>query len=223
MTDCVVITPMLGRAWHIPRLAASLHSSTTGARLLIVASLTDPEVHATAVACGVDVITVHQRNRGDYAAKIHAGIAASTEPWIFTGACDLHFHPGWLDECRHMMDTTGALVAGTNDLTGPRTATGGHSTHSLVHRDYLAQGLIDGRPGLLCEDYLHEYVDDELVGTAQARGEYVHCPRSVVEHLHPIAGKAEWDITYLRMRDRMRSDRALLLERSAMWARQPAT
>jgi len=213
MSDCVVIVPMLGRAEQVARLVASLGASTDRARLLF--AITDGDDAVAEAVADHDHLKFSPRARGDYAAKVNAAVAASDEPLIFTGAIDLHFHPGWLETCEALL-TEQVRVIGTNDLANERTAHG-HSTHTLVVRDYTALGLIDHRPGLLCEDYIHEYVDDELVGTATARGAYAHAPDAIVEHLHPMAGKAEWDASYLMMRQRMIADRSLYRERSALW------
>lgn len=213
MTDCVVIVPMLGRAGQVERLVSSLKASTDRARPLFVCTSNDVEV-LDAVA-GYDHLVVKPAERGDYAHKINLGVEASGEPLIFTGAIDLHFHPGWLEAAEWMLEGLTEVV-GTNDLTNPRTASG-HSTHTLVNREYAGRGLIDGRPGLLCEDYIHEFVDDEMIGTARKRGVYAHAVDAVVEHLHPMAGKADWDDTYRAMNARMRADRSLFNRRRQLW------
>ena len=56
-----------------------------------------------------------------------------------------------------------------------------------------------------------------MIGTAIKRKAYAHAPEAVVEHLHPMGGKAEWDATYLAMRHRMRTDRALFNTRRQLW------
>ena len=213
MTDCVVIVPMLGRAGQVDRLVGSLADSTDRARVLFVCTDIDTEV--LAAVAHHDHLVVPPAERGDYAHKINLGVAASDEPLIFTGAIDLHFHDGWLEAAEWMLEGL-TQVVGTNDLANPRTAQG-HSTHTLTTRDYADLGLIDGRPGLLCEDYIHEFVDDEMVGTARKRGVYAHAVDSIVEHLHPMAGKAEWDDTYRAMNRRMRADRSLFNRRRALW------
>lgn len=215
MTDVVVIVPMLGRATQVQPLVESLHASTDRARPLFMCTHGDDDVITEVREQGLPHLVMPPRERGDYAAKINAGVALSDEPLILTGAIDIRFRAGWLEACESHLSQR-VRVVGTNDLANERTATG-HSTHSLVARDYVARGLIDGRPGLLCEDYIHEYVDDELVGTARLRGAYAHAPEAIVEHLHPMAGKAEWDDTYLRMRQRMHADRALFRERCRLW------
>jgi hypothetical protein len=143
-------------------------------------------------------------------------VRASDEPLIFTGACDLAFHVGWLEACERRIDA-GAQVVGTNDLGNPRVIAGDHSTHTLMTRAYASLPCIDGSPGPLFEGYRHEQLDDELVGTAKARGVYAHADDAHVEHLHPNWGKAPTDATYDAQTERMRADRGLFRRRRRLW------
>ena len=215
MADCVVVVPMLGRGHMVAPLAESLAASTERARLLFVVSAGDvsvlDEVHG-----GHDYIIVPRWERGDYPRKINAGIAASAEPLIFTGAIDLNFCPGWLDAAESLLsDTVG--VVGTVDGCNTRTAQGLHSTHSLVARWYADLGQIDGAPGLLHEGYWHEYVDDEMVAVARKRNAYAHAHASVVEHLHWLNGRREADAVDEAHKVRMAAGRRLFNSRRALW------
>ena len=42
----------------------------------------------------------------------------------------------------------------------------------------------------------HMYVDTAVLALGQAAGRIAYCPSVVVEHLHPLAGKADWDDSY---------------------------
>lgn len=153
---------------------------------------------------------------GDYARKVNLAYRESAEPYLFLGADDLNFHEGWDTEALRFSDHG---VVGTNDLHNPRVLAGRHSTHSLVSRRYADEyGIIDG-PGILCEKYSHQWVDDELVATAQARGEFHFCAESVVEHLHPFFGLAERDATYEKALAATRADGAIFRSRRRLWAR----
>ena len=215
MGDCVVIVPMRGRSHMVASLADSLAASTDRARLLFVVSRGDvsvlDEVHGDH-----DYLLVPQWDRCDYPRKINAGIAASTEPLIFTGAIDLQFRPGWLEAAEALLsDTVG--VVGTNDLTNPRVIAGRHATHFLVSRDYVERGQIDGEPGLLHEGYWHEYVDDELVATATSRGAYAFAEASHVEHLAWQWGKRPPDHLDADMAQRMNAGRRVFRRRRHLW------
>ena len=213
MTDCVVIVPMLGRGHLMDRLRESLAASTDRARILWVVTAGDfnvlDELH------GEDHVITPPRTRGDYAHKINTGVDASEEPLIFTGAIDLHFHSGWLETATQYINA-GFGVVGTNDLCNPRTANG-HSTHTLLTREYAELPCIDGSPGPLHEGYWHEFVDDELCATAKARGQWTHAADVVVEHLHWTVGKRERDRIDATYRERMVFGRRLYRQRQRLW------
>lgn len=165
---------------------------------------------------GAEHLEVPWLPQGDYARKVNAGYRQTIEPLLFLGADDLEFHPGWYEAATKLIDDRVGVV-GTNDLTNRRTATGKHSTHSLVTRRYADQfGTIDG-PGILHEGYPHEYVDDELVGTAKHRRAWAHAAHAHVEHLHPMGGKAPMDELYAQQGARMRAGRDLYRRRRRMW------
>jgi hypothetical protein len=92
------------------------------------------------------------------------------------------------------------------------------STHTLISREYAARPTIDGKPGPLFEGYRHEYVDDELRGTAIKRGVWAHAADAIVEHLHPTVNKADWDDSYREQGKRMRIDGPLFSRRRRLWA-----
>jgi hypothetical protein len=162
---------------------------------------------------------------GDYARKINLAAQASSTPWVFTGADDLHFRPGWVEaaigddpEARKI---NGAVI-GTNDLFNPRVLAGQHSTHSFVARWYVdGKGGAWGEPGsVFHEGYPHEFCDDELIGVAKARGQFRWVGESIVEHLHPYAGKSPRDDVYEHGHRHNRQAELLFLRRSRGWTRR---
>ena len=206
---------MLGRGEHVRPLLDSL-ADEPRARALFVVTEGDESALTATVDC--DRIVVAPRRRGDYAAKINTGCRGSAEPLLFLGASDIRFHPGWLDACLSEL-SDGIGVVGTNDLCNPRVMSGQHSTHSLLTREYAVLPCIGGEPGPLFEGYVHEYVDDELVGTAKARGAYAHAADAIVEHLHPMGGKVPSDALYDAQGARMRASVRLYRQRRRLWLR----
>ncbi len=210
-----MLVPMLGRAFHVEPLARSLADTTDSARIVWLCTVGDADVLDACHDADGEVICSPTRRKGDYAAKINAGVRATTEPLIFLGAADIRFRDGWLQACRRKL-SLGAEVVGTNDLCNPRTARG-HSTHTLITRHYAGLPCIDGSPGPLYEGYHHEMVDDELVGTATARGVYSHAADAHVEHLHPMSGKVASDAIYDGQQARMRASSRLYRQRRRLW------
>lgn len=188
-----------------------------------------PGDDATIAACqatGEEVVVVPwgggnegEGCKADWARKHNLVYSEMSEEWLLLGSDDIVFHPGWFDACLEAAAPTSACVVGTNDLGNPRVKAGRHSTHPLVNRGYLAcGGVIDDPTRILPEVYGHWFVDDEFVQTAQMRGCYVHAHGALVEHLHPIWGKAKNDRTYELGQETVRADRALFNQRRHLWA-----
>lgn len=215
--DLVIIVPMLGRAHRVVPLLESIHATCT-ARVLFAVSPGDPAVHRAIDAAGEQRVTVERHAVGDYARKVNTAYRASSEPLVFTGADDLLFHPGWFEAATAKL-APGIGVVGTNDLGSPRVVRGDHATHSLVTRDYADRfGTIDEPGAVLHEGYIHEYVDDELVGTAKARGAWAFAVEARVEHLHPNWNPAvPMDALYAEQPRRMRLSRSLYQRRQRLW------
>ena len=215
--DLAILVPMLGRAHTITPLVESITSTTPGAVVVFVCTAGDRDVIDTATATGATVLTMAPRVRGDYAAKINHGYRCTTQRLLFTGACDLRFRPGRFDAATAKL-TGGIGVVGTNDLGNRRVTSGRHATHSLVTRAYADEyGTIDHPGVILHEGYVHEFVDDELVGTARHRGAFAMALDSHVEHLHPDWGKADYDAMYRAQKTRLNESRALYAKRRRLW------
>jgi hypothetical protein len=218
MAAVAILIPVLGRPHRIIPAIESVSAATPEPHRLLFLASPDDEATITALdAAGADYVVV-AAGRGSWACKINDGHRATTEPWIFTGADDLAFHPGWFPRALTWADEKTAVI-GTNDIANPRVMTGQHSTHSLFRRTYVDERGTADQPGLVVhEGYPHEYADDEAVATAMARGVYVHAFDSIVEHLHPMVGKAPDDNTYRLGRVGTRDGKRLFLGRRRLWA-----
>lgn len=214
----VAIVPVLERPWRAQPLADSFRAATPHGRLLFVASSTDRAEIEACEQSGSDVLVVPgPRRHGDWARKINAGYRASTEPLMLLGGDDITFRAGWHDEVANAA-AQGWDVIGTQDLGSPRVMQGTHSTHPVVTRRYAdEQGTLDRAGEVVTERYDHNYVDDELVGTAKHRGVWVFCSGAVVEHLHPSWRKADIDHVYQLGRQMWHADQNLHLARRYLW------
>lgn len=210
--EVVILIPVLGRPQNVEPLLKSIRETTPTGRVLFIANSDDEAEHRAIEAAGEEMLIVD----GNYAAKINRGIEASDEPLIFMGADDLRFHPGWLEAAKAKLGD-GIGVVGTADLLSKRVMAGEHSTHSLITREYAALGTIDDPTKVLHEGYPHEYVDDEFIETAKKRGAFAHAADSVVEHLHPFAGKAPTDALYSKAGRRLFVGRLRYRWRRRLW------
>jgi glycosyltransferase involved in cell wall biosynthesis len=217
-----VLVPVLGRPHTIAPVLESICATTPSAHVVFVGTTGDDEAlaavrDAAAGASHVDLIVMRPNRVGDYAKKINHAAATVDDDMFFLAASDLRFHDGWFEAIERQL-TPGVGVIGTNDLGNRRVTDGYHSTHSAVTRWYMEEfGTIDEPGKILHEGYVHEFVDDELVGTAKYRAMYVWAGDSLVEHLHPLWGKAKQDEMYRRSNFRMRASRSLYNQRRKLW------
>lgn len=213
MSELVILVPVLNRPHNVAPLLRTIKATTSHARVLFLADEGDEAESAEirrqrkASSLRVDVLTPG----GNYASKINRGVEETKEPLLFIGADDLRFKEGWLKAAKAKLDP--AQVVGVNDLI-PRQRE--HTTHFLVTRPYAELGQWDG-PGLLHEGYAHNFVDDELIATAKARGVYAYAEDAIVEHLHPNAGKVETDDVYRLGMANFRHDRRKFRKRAHQW------
>ena len=225
MTDLSILIPALRRPENAARQVDDIDAVTEGDYEIVFITTAGDIAQQRAVDDlrahehpRVRHLTINPNTVGDYAKKINFAVRNTTSRWLFTGADDLHFHPGWFDAAVLASTSTGCRVVGTQDMGNRRVLTGEHSTHSLVDRSYVDElGTIDEPSKMLHEGYVHEFVDDEFVETARMRGEFVFAFRSIVEHLHPLWGKAPSDRLYDDHRRRMALGRRVYTKRRPMW------
>ena len=213
-----IIAPVLRRPHRVLPLLESIEEHTPKPYRVVFACTTGDDAELDAVrSAGADHLEVGPwRPLGDYARKINAGVAATTEELIFLAADDLAFHPRWLEEAVAKLDA-GIGVVGTNDLGNPRVMRGEHATHSLITRAYAELGTIDEPDKVLHEGYPHEFVDDEFVATARHRNAFAFAEASIVEHLHPHWGKAATDPLYDAFASRLKRGRRVFERRRRLW------
>jgi glycosyltransferase involved in cell wall biosynthesis len=212
-----VIVPVLNRPRNAAPFMDSLRASTGLATVYAVADADDKETIRAWERVGATVLIRPGIGRvGTFAQKVNHGYRHTSQPWLFLTGDDVRFRPGWLDQAQA---TAGAKfnVVGTNDLGNPRVTSGEHATHLLVRRSYVdEQGASWDGPGVVAhEGYRHWFVDDEIVTVAKQRGTWAPSLAAVVEHLHPIFGKAESDPTYRLGQSFIEQDRALFEQRMA--------
>lgn len=216
-----VLIPVLERPQNARHVTESIHENTASPHLILfICSKGDRDQIEACYTTGEAVaIADWPSERGDFARKINHGFRMTEGEFLFIGADDLRFHPGWDTEA---LKHTRAGVIGTQDLGHPSVKRGVLSTHPLVRRSYIEEqgGTFDGSGEVLCELYDHQYVDVELCETAKARGQWAFARSSVVEHLHPLWGKGAQDKTYEKAFRDARADAHLSMRRLRDMRRQ---
>jgi hypothetical protein len=225
MSSVVVGIPTLNRPQRVADVAASCRASVGDNNDLRIVFLCSPGDTDTIDAChatGEETQVVEwEPVHADWARKLNGLYSDMGEEWMLCGADDLRFRVDWFDNCLKAAKRLlpgGACVVGTNDLGNQRVVAGYHSTHPLVHRDYIqCGGVVDDPTRILPECYGHWFVDDEFVQVAQVRMTYAHAHDAIVEHMHPEWGKALRDETYEHGYKSIPTDRDLFITRQRLW------
>lgn len=217
-----MLIPVLERPHRVEplvdSLAAAQHPDVPAHAVFICSPGDLEEIDAVELAGARLLVADWEPGRGDYAKKMNHAWRHTGDEWVFFAADDVVFRAGWLEAALAAHEATGACVIGTNDLGNAKVMAGRHSTHTLVHRDYQECGTIDDGTVILHEGYWHNWVDNELVETAEWRGTFAAAPDSHVEHLHPFWHKARPDDTYARGQEHYTEDRNLFQQRRRLWA-----
>jgi hypothetical protein len=215
-----VIVPVLGRPHHAAPFMRSLRATTGLAHVLAVASEDDTETIDAWFAAGADVLKVDPQ-QGSFACKVNDGYEATDCPWMLFIGSDVEFKPSWWDHALAVARNTGANMVATNDLLNADVHDGRLATHPVVRRSYVDElGASWDGPGVVAhEGYSHWYVDAEWSTVANQRRTMVPALASHIEHLHPLAGKAEMDETYRIGQKHRGNDQALFEARCKRFAR----
>jgi hypothetical protein len=217
-----ILIPVLGRPERAAPLVRSIRMSTdVPYQIVFLCSPNDHDaISAYSREVGGVIVVGWEPGPGDFARKTNLGFAETTEPFVFCGATDLTFQPGWDVAALKVADETSAGVIGTWDGANPAVMHGKHSTHPLVRRSY-AENLgctIDGTGAIYSEAYDHQCVDNELIETAQSRGEWAFAAESRVLHHHPFYDRTmRIDATYKKALAHGKEDKILFMRRRRLW------
>ena len=211
MSEVAILVPVLDRPHRIEPLLQSIAEATEVPYRVLFAASDQPSIDEIR-RLGGNVIIDEGGDEGSYAKRINRLYQETTEPYILLGADDLSFRPGWFPAARRAVDQLDGVVA-INDLHNPA------GVHFLLTRNYIeTMGGCVNEPGVILHDgYRHAYCDDELRATATARGRFGYAHESIIEHLHPGAGKSQTDHVYQIGAASMQQGRAVFMSRSHLW------
>lgn len=198
MPDVAIFIPTLGRADRLPQVRQNALSSAPG-KLAVYFIIEPTDEPAETILRELRAPYFFNSGKPNYADAINTAYHKTSEPYFFTGADDLDFQPGWLDEAMQCM-VSPVRVVGTNDLHNGEVLKGEHATHYLVDRRYIQEesGIADQPDTVLYNGYVHNFTDIEFVGLAKKRGRFAPCLSAVVEHRHWGWGLNPKDTTYAK-------------------------
>jgi len=189
MTDLIVLTPTRGRPTNAARLAKAFSELCRAKTLLVLGvDADDPDLEVyQAIDAVVEV--VEPAGPGMVGALNQLADRYDTQAAClgFMGDDHLPGTPGW---DRHLCDAIGAMGGGVaygNDLVhGPNLATAAVMDARIPRTlGYMAPPSLQ-----------HLYVDNVWMDWGRGLGKLAYRGDVVLEHLHPIVGKAELDERY---------------------------
>lgn len=197
MADLVVIVPTRGRPHAAVELAEVFEATcAAGTKLLFAVDDNDPTLDDYDT---VDAIVLPSRTMNE-ALNLAAQSTLPDEPFAvgFMGDDHRPRTPGWdkayVDALREM--GTG-IVYGDDLLQGERLPTQVAMTADIVRAlGYYAP-----------PELTHLYLDNFWRDLGRAAGCLRYLPDVVVEHVHPLTGKVEWDEGHIRVNQRSMYDR----------------
>lgn len=188
-----ILCPTRGRPASVARLLASIRRTAVSDTIETIFYLDDddPTLEATVDLIHADVRSVvvvgprtvlsrcwnvaYDEATGDIAMQCGDDIVFRTPGWDARVEAAFARYPDRI-----------VLVHGNDLFQGARTA-----THGFLHRRWV-EAVGEFVPGIFASDY----ADTWLTEVADRLGRRCYLPELVTEHLHPVAGKAEWDLTH---------------------------
>lgn len=187
----LVVVPSRGRPRNIAALADAWTATAATADVIVAVDDDDPTRGDY-----LDIVASHPRfdlvigpRLGMVGSLNKVALANSTvyDAIGFLGDDHRPRTPGWDDLIRHALGVLGTGIVYGNDLIqGERLPTAAFMTTDIIR----TLGWMSP-PGLR-----HLFVDDSWLALGRALGAITYLPDVVIEHCHPVAGKAEWDAGY---------------------------
>jgi hypothetical protein len=209
LPDLLVIVPSRGRPGNIAELHDAWTETATGpSALLVAADDDDPTLDGYREVCGErDIaLTVGPRKRM---------VPTLNEVALFYAPA--HFAVGFFGDdhrprtrgfderyLKALREMESGFVYGNDLLAGERLPTQFALTSDIV----MTLG------GMVPAQVKHMFCDNQIFDLGHAIGRIKYLPDVIVEHLHPLAGKAENDAGYLEVNhpDAFEADRLIYAE-----------
>jgi len=188
MRDLVVLVPSRERPHSIAKLMVAFEKTKTEADLIVVVDDDEPLMDRY-LELGCDIFPVHKEGRGMAKPlnKAASHFADKYRNFAFLGDDHRprtnHWDASFVDVLAEL--GTG-LVYGNDLIQGERLATAVAMTGDIVK----ALG------GMVPPNMIHLYLDNFWMQLGKDLGALKYLGHIVIEHLHPVAGKAEWDEGY---------------------------
>ena len=188
MRNLVVLVPSRNRPKSIAELIKSFDETETESDLIVIVDDDEPQMDEY-LAQGCDVLMVQKQGKGmakplNFAANL---MKDKYRHFAFLGDDHRPRTKNWDVEFINKLDELGTgLVYGNDLLQGENLATAVAMTGNIVKE----------LGGMVPQNMIHLYLDNFWMTLGKDLNALAYMPEVILEHLHPVAGKAEWDEQY---------------------------
>jgi len=188
MRNLVVLVPSRNRPGSIAELIKSFDETETESDLIVIVDDDEPQMDEY-LAQGCDVLMVQKQGKGmakplNFAANL---MKDKYRHFAFLGDDHRPRTKNWDVEFINKLDELGTgLVYGNDLLQGENLATAVAMTGNIVKE----------LGGMVPQNMIHLYLDNFWMTLGKDLNALAYMPEVILEHLHPVAGKAEWDEQY---------------------------
>ena len=191
MSQMAIIVPSRGRPDNIKALIESMRKTITSDQLWVVCDSDDQEL-AGYQALGIENLLIFDRIQKGMARPLNLAVRYilknhHIEHFAFLGDDHRPRTIYWDQDFRNVLDQGIGVVYG-NDLFQSEnlpTAVGMHGT------------IVRELDGMVPEGLLHLYLDNFWKQIGIDIGALTYLPETIIEHMHPLAGKAQVDQGYI--------------------------
>ena len=191
MTSLAVITPSRGRPQNIKDLIYAMNQTKTTADLWVVCDEDDQEL-AEYQALGIDNLLIFDRTQKGMARPLNLAVRSILQShkyshFAFLGDDHRPRTMYWDLDFTNVLDQGLGMVYGNDLFQGENlpTAIGMHGT------------IVRELNGMVPEGLFHLYLDNFWKQIGLDIGALTYLPETIIEHMHPLAGKAQVDQGYL--------------------------
>jgi hypothetical protein len=188
MRNLVVLVPSRNRPENIAELIKSFDETETESDLIVIVDDDEPQMDAY-LQLGCDVLMVKKQGKGmakplNFAARHYAH---KYRHFAFLGDDHRPRTKNWDVTFINKLDELGTgLVYGDDLLQGENLATAVAMTGNIVKE----------LGGMVPPDMIHLYLDNFWMTLGKDLNALIYLPKVILEHMHPIAGKAPMDQGY---------------------------
>jgi hypothetical protein len=214
MNKMALIVPSRGRPQNIERLNRALQDTESQVDLYVGVDPDDEKLEGykdAAEKYGFNLVIAKRREKfGPTLNRIAKSVAKKYKYIAWMGDDHLPKTHKWDERYREALDTvTVGIVYGNDLVMGEAIATELAMTSNIVTT--LGYAVPNG--------FVHLYIDNYFMDLARAIDSLIYLPDVIVQHMHPVAGNAKEDQTYIEANspenwtnDRIRLEKYLVEE-----------